>query len=165
MSDARRRQYMRFKAEVLHLRLMQANLVTSGTKQTMVERLLSHESSQQDAARSHSPTDSDQSGSDEGSSSSQHSEEASPAATTALVTSGPSTQPHSMWSRPAGQTHAGDAPLATTPRPGALPRGRWLRSREWILIGHTPAGHSVGCQEGIGQHPSDLCAIYHICLT
>ena len=64
MSDARRRQYMRLKAEVLRLRLMQANLVASGTKQTMVERLLSHKSSQQDAARSHSPTDSDQSGSD-----------------------------------------------------------------------------------------------------
>ena len=83
---------MRLKAEVLCLCLMQANLVASGTKQTMVERLLSHESSQQDAACSHSPTDSDQSGSHEGSSSSQHLEEESPAVTTFPVTSGPSTQ-------------------------------------------------------------------------
>ena len=67
MSDARRRQYMRLKAEVLRVHLMQANLVTSGTKQTMVERLLSHESSQQDAARSHSPMDSEaESGSSSG---------------------------------------------------------------------------------------------------
>ena len=104
-----RRQYMRLISEVLCLHLMQANLVASGTKQTMVERLLSHESSQQDAARSHSPTDSDQSGSDEGSSSSQHLEEESPAATTVPVTSGP----YSVWSRPAGRTHAGDAPVAS----------------------------------------------------
>ena len=71
---------------------MQANLVASGTKRARVKRLVSHESSQQDAAQSHFPTDSIQSGSDEGSSSPQHSEEASPAATTVPVTSGPSTQ-------------------------------------------------------------------------
>ena len=33
------------------------------------------------------------------------------------------------------------------------------------ILHPSPPGHSVGCQEGIGQHPSDLCAIYHICLT
>ena len=71
---------------------MQANLVASGTKRARVKRLVSHESSQQDVAQSHFPTDSIQSGSDEGSSSSQHSEEASPADTTVPVTSGPSTQ-------------------------------------------------------------------------
>ena len=92
MLDARRHQYMRLKAEVLHLRLLQANLVASGTKRAIVERLLSHESSQKDVAWSHSPADSDQSGSNKGSSSSQHLEEASPAATSAPVTSRPSTQ-------------------------------------------------------------------------
>ncbi len=45
-SDARRKSLMRLTKEVLRLRLMQANLVATGNKQTMVQsRLIEHEAS------------------------------------------------------------------------------------------------------------------------
>ena len=42
MSEAKRSRLMRLTAEVLRLRLMQANLVATGSKQAMVQRLLDH---------------------------------------------------------------------------------------------------------------------------
>ena len=45
MSDARRKSLLRLTAEVLRLRLSQANLVSTGNKQALVERLLEYEDS------------------------------------------------------------------------------------------------------------------------
>ena len=42
MSEAKRSRLMRLTAEVLRLRLMQANLMATGSKQAMVQRLLDH---------------------------------------------------------------------------------------------------------------------------
>ena len=43
MSDARHKSLLRLTAEVLRLRLSQANLVSTGNKQALVERLLEYE--------------------------------------------------------------------------------------------------------------------------
>ena len=68
MAEAKRRQLMRLTAEVLRLRLMQANLVATGSKQAMVQRLLDHaednttsdQEEQSDPATPVGPSDSEQ---------------------------------------------------------------------------------------------------------
>ena len=78
-----------------------------------------------------------------------------------LLSRSPRGHLHSVWSRPAGQTHAGDAPLATTPHPGALAQGRWLRSREQILVGRTPARLPSDLIAGQPPHPPHAAGSTH----
>ena len=59
-----------------------------------------------------------------------------------------------MWSQPAGQTHAGDAQLATTPHPGTLPRGRWPHTSAAPIRPHRRAATTSSARGMVNPHPS-----------
>ena len=57
MSETRRNRLLRLTAEVLRLRLMQANLVVTGSKKAMVQRLLDHTEESTASDQEHSDAD------------------------------------------------------------------------------------------------------------